>query len=442
MEKCGHSPSLFKVVAFMAQQRVLILGAGIVGLTTAWFLRNSGFDITVVDRQPGVGRETSFANGGLLTPSMSQPWNTPGCWRMLAESLVRTDSPLMVRWHSLPGLAAWGAQFLWHSRHGSFDKNTRSNLVLALHSMQKMQAGEIRSPDEFTNAIPGTLRLFRDKTSFDAARLSAGRLASLGAGSSTLSAAECIDLEPALTPIGPHLEGGILFTGDRAADALYYCRRLETDLIAAGVQFRFGVAASRLLADGGTITGIMTGQGELMADHIVVAAGSFSAPLLAALGIRVPVRPAKGYSVSIDTGNKVVLGVPLVDDHFHAVVTPLGSTIRVAGTAEFAGYDPSLDPARTRNLIGLLRNLLPDFAFDPEQTRSWAGLRAMSVDGVPLVGKTPVRNLWLNIGHGHLGWTMAAGSGSILADLICKRQPQVDAAPYAPDRFWRRAGDA
>jgi D-amino-acid dehydrogenase len=417
--------------------RILVIGGGLIGVTSAYSLRRLGHEVTVIDRQPGPARETSFANGALLTPSMSDPWNAPGCWRTLLASLGRTDSPLELRLRALPALAGWGVRFLRNSYPAAFERNTRSNLRLALGSLRRMASLREETRIEYDRAARGALRVFRDAVALDQARAAAERWRGEGVTHRRLSSRETVDLEPALAPIAEQLAGAILYEADETGDAYQFCLALADRAREQGVVFRFETAVASLEVHSGRWSAALGASGErFVADHCLVAAGSDSAPLLRRLGIDLPVRPVKGYSVTLKVeAGRSVLRIPVVDDALHAAIVPLAGAIRVAGTAEFAGYDLTLRAARIRNLLNLLRQVLPREPFDADEAEPWCGLRPMSVDGVPVIGPTPLPNLWVNTGHGHLGWTLAAGSAQLLAELMGGLTPTLDPRPYALARF-------
>jgi D-amino-acid dehydrogenase len=416
--------------------KIIIVGSGLIGVTTAFFLKGEGHDVTVVDRREGPGEETSFANGSLLTPSMSEPWNAPGCWRVLLASLARADSPLKLRLRALPGLSHWGVTFLRNSAAARFEHNTRENMRLALYSLDVMHSLRQETQIEYGRTVCGTLRLFRDPASLEHAATAARKLVLSGVIVRRLSKTEALEVEPALMPIEEKLAGALHYPGDESGDAHVFCVSLAEYARRAGVEFRFRTNVAALEVRSGQVTGVLTDAGRLVADRYVVAAGSYSAPLMRRARIDLPVRPAKGYSVTFaDDRERPSLGIPFVDDALHAVVVPLKGAIRVAGTAEFAGFDLTLPRARIQNLVSLARTVLPRAELDERTAKPWCGLRPMSADGVPIIGATKMPNLFVNTGHGHLGWTMAVGSGKLLADLICGNAPAVDPVPFALARF-------
>lgn len=416
--------------------KVLIIGAGVAGVTTAYFLRSQGYKVTVIERQEGPGRETSFANGTLLTASMPEPWNGPGSWRALLGSVVRTDAPLQLRLRALPSLAGWGVQFLMNSKSAAFERHTLSNLRLALYSLELTEALRRQTGIEYERSATGILKIFRDTAALDHAVAGADCLARRGLSFRRLSSSQVLATEPALTPIASQLVGGIRYNVDETGDAYGFCKALAERARQQGVEFHFRTEVVSLEVRSGHLTAVITRRGRFAADRYVVAACSYSTPLLRKVGIHLPVRPAKGYSITFDRPPpEAALRIPIVDDTLHAAIVRVGSAVRVAGTAEFAGYDLSLPPARIDNLMKVARQVLPQARLDPATARPWCGLRAMSADGVPLIGWTPVSNLLVNTGHGHLGWTMAAGSARLITHLLSNESPSIDPEPYDPLRF-------
>jgi D-amino-acid dehydrogenase len=416
--------------------KVIVIGSGLIGVSTAYALRRFGHAVTVIDRQEGPGRETSFANGSLLTPSMPEPWNAPGCWRVLLASVGRSDSPLQLRVRALPSLAGWGFTFLRNSAPANFERNTLKNLRLAAYSLKVMESLRQETGVEYGRSAAGTLRVFRDVAALERSIAAAYRLSSEGVTFRKLSSAETAELEPALAPIAGSLAGSIHSDIDETGNAHRFCAALSERARAAGVEFRFGTNVHSLQMRSGEVSAVQSSDGNLIADRYIVAAGSYSTPLLRRIGVALPVRPAKGYSVTFDRPlDEPSLRIPVVDDDLHAVIVPLEGMIRVAGTAEFTGYDLTLPAARIRNLLRLPQRVLPQAALDSATARPWCGLRPMSADGVPIIGGTAVPNLLVNTGHGHLGWTMSAGSGQLLADLMSGASPAIDPDAYALSRF-------
>ncbi len=418
--------------------KVIVIGSGLLGVSTAWALKERGADVTVLDRAEGPARETSFANGALLTPSMADPWNSPGVFWKLLRWLGREDSPMLLRPRALPSLIGWGLQFIRYSNPRHYRNNTLNNARLALYSLQSLQ--ELRSGTriEYAGATLGTLRLFRHGTELENALEMVDWLGQHGVRSRTLDRAATIAMEPALAPIGQELAGAIYYPDDEHGDALRFCEGLAREAQARGVRFCYGATVAGLRREGARITSVAGNSQSWEADAVVLAAGSYSPKLVESVGIKVPIQPVKGYSITVPMdGAQPAPRIPILDDELHAVAVPLADRMRVAGTAEFTGFDRTVTPARIENLRYLLARTYPSIAqtATPERTSSWAGLRPMSCDGVPIIGRTACENLFLNTGHGPLGWTMAVGSGRALADLMVGRTPEIDLAPYSLHRF-------
>ena len=418
--------------------RVVVVGAGLLGLTTALFLKRHGADVVVVDRAEGPGAETSFANGGLLTPSMADPWNAPGILGQMMRWIGDESAPVLLRPQALPALGAWGVTFLRQSKPERFRENLLRNVRLANYTLSVMAGLRDEYDLAYDGACSGSLKLLRDEASLEQAIDMAESLASHGVRFEALDRTRTVAHEPALAPIADDIAGSLFFPDDERGDAHKFCRAIAALLRGLGVSLRFGLEVQSLRRAGARLTGVVTSEGVLESDVYVVAAGSYSMPLLRPLGLRLPVRPAKGYSITVPAESwRQPPCLPVVDDALHAVVVPLGDRIRVAGTAEFAGFDRQLRPRRIDNLRYLLRQTYPRFSasLDPTQIQAWTGLRPMSADGVPLIGATSIGNLYLNTGHGHLGWTHAAGSAKGLADQIMGQRSAFDIGEYSPARF-------
>lgn len=419
--------------------RVLVIGSGLIGTATAWFLRQAGAEVTVLERAPGPALETSYANAGMLTPSMADPWNAPGVTSKLLAWLGREDAPMLLRARQIPRLTGWGLRFLWNSRRAPFERNTLANLALASYSLRALQALRAELGLEYCQRELGTMKVFREAAGLETAAAMADKLAAHGIVNRVLDRAGVVAAEPALAPVADVIEGGILYPEDESGDAHLFVRGLAAAAAAAGVEFLFDTPVTGLLRRGARIEAAETPSGRVGGDAFVVAAGSESPGLLAPLGLRLPVRPVKGYSITVPLADAGLGPVrPVTDDTLHIAVTPFGDRLRVAGTAEFAGLDRSVTPARIENLRVLLATLFPAAlaaAGAEADLAPWSGLRPMSADGVPVIGPSPLENLYLNTGHGHLGWTMAAGSGRAVGRLVCGEPEELPLAPYRFDRF-------
>ena len=418
--------------------RIVIVGSGLVGVTSAYFLCQLGHHVIVIDRETGPGRETSFANGALLTPSMSDPWNAPGCWRVLVSSLGRSDSALQLRASALPALTRWGIQFLKNSGEEAFLRNTLSNLRLALYSLKVMAALRAETRINYWRVARGTLSVFRDAATLNRASVLANRLLAEGLRSRALSRQQTLEVEPALEPIVNQLAGAIYSESDETGNAYQFCVELAEVARSQGVEFKFNTEVTGFEVRSRGMTAAIGGGNSFEADRFIVAAGSYSTPLLRRAGVSIPVQPAKGYSVTFSDYDGA-LRTPVIDAELHVGAVPLDGALRLVGTAEFAGYDRRIDATRVRSLLKRLHNILPAERFDGETASQWCGLRPMSADGVPVIGYTHVPNLLVNTGHGHLGWTTGAGSSRLLADLVSGSSPAIDPVPYSLRRFARGA---
>ncbi len=417
--------------------RLIIIGSGLAGLTTAYFLAREKVDVTVFDQAEGAGLETSFANGGLLAPSGMAPWNSPGLAGTLLRSIGREHSPVLVRANQWLKLADWGLEFLANSRTSAYRKATLKNISLARYSQQVLQELLREESLEFDFAATGTLCLYRDQTSLHSAMAQAEFIAHAGVRHQRLDASDVVDLEPELEPIYGQIKGGIHFPEDASGDAHRFCLELHRLCERVGVDFRFRESVLDLEEEAGRVSQVRTDAGTYRADAYLIAAGSYSAPLVARLGLKLPVRPAKGYSITLPS-SELRTRHPVLDRDQHIVVTPLGDRIRVAGTAEFAGFDTHIRPKRIDNLIAQFARVYPKRAASlrREEIREWTGLRPMAADGMPFLGATPIPNLYLNTGHGPSGWTLACGSGKSVSDLILRRTPHIDIADFG---YARRA---
>ncbi len=416
----------------------LVIGGGLLGVTSAWYLAERGLEVTLVDRREATGLETSFANGGLITPSQSDPWNGPGTLVHLLTWLWREDSPLLLRPRALPGMWRWGLKFLLASRAAPWWRATEANLRLGLYSAEALRALRTQLALRYDSHSAGTLKVYREADALERSLVLARSLAPVGLHFRALTPTEAAALEPMLGSQADTLAGAIHYPDDESGDAHAFTQALEQAARRAGVKFLLGTEVRGLKARASRLTGVETAEGDLQADIYILAAGSYCTPLAASLGLKLPIYPVKGYSATLDApGLKRSLSVPLVDFERKIVVTPIGTHLRVAGTAEFTGYDVTLNPRRGANVLKQMLALLPEVAEQVDETTAqhWAGLRPMTADGPPIVGATPYPNLFINSGHGPLGFTLSAGSSKLLADIIAGAQPGIDPAPYALSRF-------
>jgi D-amino-acid dehydrogenase len=413
--------------------RVLILGAGVVGVTAAWYLAQDGHEVTVVDRHAGAALETSFANGGQISASYAEPWANPGAPMKIIKWLGQEDAPLLFRLRLDPMQWRWGLQFLIECLPSRTRRNTIQCLNLALYSRDCLKALRAETGIEYDHLERGILSFYTDHREFAHGVAAADLMRQFGCDREVKSVPECVAIEPALAVCRDQLAGGIFTASDESGDAQRFTQELARMAAARGVTFRWNVAVESLTHEGDVVTGVSCVNEEhckeiLAADAYVMALGSYSPFLLKPLGVPCLIYPAKGYSATIAiAGHRGAPTVSLTDLAYKIVFTRLGDRLRVAGTAELNGYDKDLNLVRCAALVKRAFALFPDCG-DRETPQFWTGLRPATPSNVPLVGGTRMRNLFLDTGHGTLGWTMACGSGRALADVIARRKPGVDFA--------------
>ncbi|HUY03177.1 MAG TPA: D-amino acid dehydrogenase [Rhodocyclaceae bacterium] len=413
--------------------RVAVLGAGVVGVTAAWYLAEAGHEVVVIDRQPAAAQETSFANGGQISVSHAEPWAGPAAPLKILKWLGREDAPLLWRLSADPRQWAWGLSFLRQCTTARMHANVVAILRLALYSRAALQALRRATGIAYEAQQRGILHVYSDAAEFAHAVPQAALMREYGCERVVKSAAECLAIEPALAQSRVKLVGGTYTAGDESGDACKFTLALAERCAGRGVEFRYGLGVASLLAADDRVAGIRLAGGEtLKADAYVAALGSYTPLLLRPLGLRLPVYPAKGYSATIPLdADSVAPFVSLTDDQHKLVFSRLGQRLRVAGTAEFAGYDTALNGVRCQALLARALTLFPRVG-RRQEVEFWAGLRPATPSNVPLIGATRYRNLFVDTGHGTLGWTMACGSGRLIADLVSGRAPEIDARDYRP----------
>ena len=417
---------------------VCIVGAGLLGLSTAYHLARMGSAVCVVDRRESVGLETSFANGGMLHASQAAPWNEPGILGTAIKMLGKEDAALLIRTKVLPHMLLWGLRFVRESRPARYAINLGKNAKLARYSIDTLR--EIREAEniQYDQNTNGTIKLFRSEQVLQHALNFTHRFDELAIPYELLEVDKLIALEPALAPIEADLRGGMYFPSDEIGDAFLYCQALQLACEQLGVQFNFDCDVTGFEQLSGKVSAVLHASGKIPAEQFVIAASSYSPCLSRQLGVRLPIQPVKGYSLTAPVGAwSRPPKIAVIDEEMHAAVCPLGSRLRVAGTAEFAGYDDKVTASRVDNLVSLLRKLYPEYRehMRESELQSWTGLRPMTPDGVGIMSRTKIPNLFINSGHGHLGWTMAPGAGKALADLMIKGQADIDMDDYSLDRF-------
>lgn len=412
---------------------VAIIGGGLAGAATFAALAERGADCVLVEEASELATGASFANGAMLTPSMADPWNGPGVWKDLLFSLAGRHSAIRLHPSELPRLGRWGWSFLRHSAPTPHWAATRANHALAMLSMAQTRDWAERFGLEVGESPRGTMKVFEDARAMARPLALAERLAHEGLDFGVLDAAGAVALEPALAPVAGNIAGAIHYPNDGVGDARDFARSLGAAGRQAGGAIRLG-ARVRDIAATGRGWRIEDDEGVTTARRVVLAAGVATPALAARLGIRLPIRPVKGYSLTIPIGSRA--GAPamaVIDDARHISAAPLGGHLRVAGTAALAGHDWRADPRGLARLGAAARRLYPALLgdLDPQAANGWAGLRPVSADGRPFIGESARPGLWVNAGHGHLGWTLAAGSATLLARLMAGEAPGIDPAPFA-----------
>jgi len=409
--------------------KVVVLGAGVVGVTSAWYLAEAGHEVTVVDRQGQAAMETSFANGGQISAGHAEPWACPGVLPKVFKWLGREDAPLLLR----PRLSAaqweWGLRFLFECLPGRLERNTQELAGLALYSRGCLVALRQRTGIEYQSLQRGILHFCTDERDFEALARHAEAMRRLGIVRELKSGAECAALEPALAHSSVQIAGGVYTPQDESGDAHEFTQELARMAQARGVSFRYGASVRAIEAADERVIGIsLRGSDErIEGDAYVVALGSYSPLLCAPLGVRMPVYPLKGYSITIALTPEQAAAAPsvsLTDEAHKIVISRLGNRLRSGGTAELGDYETEVNPVRCEAILQRVRQLFPFLAPEGE-VEHWAGLRPATPNNVPLIGGTRLRNLYLNTGHGTLGWTLACGSGRALADLVSGRRPEI-----------------
>ena len=406
--------------------KVLVLGSGVIGVSAAYQLALAGHEVVVVDRQPAPALETSFANAGEVSPGYSAPWAGPGVPLKAIKWLLMRHRPLVIGANFDIELLRWGLAMLRNCTAERYEINKARMMRLAEYSRDCLGALRASTGITYDERTRGTLQLFRTRKQFDGSAADIAVLQRSGVAFMLLDAAGCIEHEPALAMVREKFVGGLLLPGDETGDCFKFTQRLAQLAAGQGVTFRQSVRIESLVRSGARLEGVQTDAGRLVADAYLVALGSYSPLLLRPLGIRIPVYPVKGYSITVPIVDAAGAPESTVMDETHKVaVTRLGDRIRVGGTAELAGYSLKLHEARRHTLEHVVGDLFPR-AGDLSQVDFWCGLRPMTPDGTPVVGPTGIGNLYLATGHGTLGWTMAAGTARVIADLISGRAPEID----------------
>ncbi|MDB5874497.1 MAG: D-amino acid dehydrogenase small subunit [Ramlibacter sp.] len=406
--------------------KILILGSGVIGTTLSYYLARAGHEVTVVDRQPGPGLETSFANAGEVSPGYSAPWAGPGVPAKAVKWMLMHHSPLVI-WPMLDwAMWRWGLAMLRNCTEARYKVNKARMVRLAEYSRDCLRELRAETGIAYDERSQGTLQLFRTQKQLDGTGKDIEILRDYNVPYQLLDREGYLQYEPALALVKEKFVGALRLPGDETGDCFIFTQKIAKMAEELGVKFRWGVNIRALQREGDRITGVQTGDGIMQADRYVVALGSYSPLLLKPVGIDIPVYPVKGYSITLPIDDAAHAPESTIMDESHKVaVTRLGNRIRAGGTAELAGYSLTLRESRRATLNHVVSDLFPR-AGDVSKATFWAGLRPMTPDGTPVIGPTHLQDLWLSTGHGTLGWTMAAGSGRLLADWIGGRAPGID----------------
>nr|WP_249797979.1 D-amino acid dehydrogenase [Bradyrhizobium sp. 199] len=418
----------------------MILGSGVIGVTSAYYLARAGHEVTIVDRQPAPALETSFANAGEVSPGYSSPWAGPGVPVKAVKWLLMKHGPLVIRPKLDPVMWVWLLKMLRNCTSARYAVNKSRMIPIAEYSRDALRDLRRDIGIQYDERAQGTLQLFRYQAQLDGTAEDIAVLKQYGVPFEVLSREGCIAVEPALSGVKEKFVGGLRLPQDETGDCHMFTQALAKHAEALGVRFMLNTGIERIVTEGARVSGVVTGAGTLQADAYVLALGSWSSRLVAPLGISLPVYPVKGYSITVPI--KDATGAPastVMDESYKVAITRLGNRIRVGGTAEISGYSDKLYDARRATLDHSLTDLFPRGG-DLSKATFWSGLRPMTPDGPPVIGPTQYANLHLNTGHGTLGWTMSCGSGRVLADMLSGRKPEIDVSELTVERYNHRFG--
>jgi D-amino-acid dehydrogenase len=414
--------------------RIIILGGGVIGVTSAWYLARAGHEVTVIDRQAGPALETSFANAGEISPGYASPWASPSVPKKAIGWLFQKHAPLILRPKADPYMVKWICSMLANCTAERYALNKGRMVRLAEYSRDMLRALRAETGISYDERSQGTLQVFRTRKQLDGIGGDVEILKKDGVPFEVLDAAGCVAAEPALAYVKEKIVGGLRLPNDETGDCFKFTTALAKMAADAGVTFHFETEITAIHAAGGLITGIDTTAGRFDADRYVAALGSYTPKALRHLGISIPVYPVKGYSLTLPIVDEARAPVSTVmDETYKIAITRLGDRIRIGGMAEVSGFTDDLPPARRATLEHSVTDLFP--GGDKARGTFWSGLRPMTPDGTPVIGATRYGNLLLNTGHGTLGWTMACGSGRVLADLISGVKPEIETADLALSRY-------
>ncbi len=416
---------------------MIVIGGGVIGVATLSALCAKGVPAVLLEANDDLALETSFANGGMMTPSQPEPWNSPSAFAHLLSSLFQPNSAMRIHWRVLPGIMGWGLRFLQNSVPAAARKSAEANFVLAGYSLNCAKNLTQQYQLQYDQGCNGSLKVFSSKYEFAKSINMAQELQDLGLRFDAMDGAGAVTVEPQLQHARKQIAGAIYYPDDCMGDARKFTLALAEHAKASGGQIKLQSKVTGLIRENNRIIGVDTASGPIFGE-VVVCAGISAPDLLRPLDLPLPIKPVKGYSITVDasalSGQMPML--PVVDEARHIAITPIAKRLRVVGMAEFAGVDHELPAKRLHLLRGVFDTIYPHLSshLDWQAASPWTGLRPMNCDGVPIIGRSPVNGLWLNCGHGHLGWTMAAGSAALLADMIIGARPAIDCSAYAYNR--------
>ncbi|HET8727796.1 MAG TPA: D-amino acid dehydrogenase [Alphaproteobacteria bacterium] len=415
--------------------QVVVLGSGVTGVTSAYYLAKAGHDVVVLDRQPAPALETSFANAGEISPGYASPWAAPGIPLKALKWLFMQHAPLIVRPTPDPAMWMWLLKMLRNCTAERYALNKGRMVRIAEYSRDVLKELRAQTGIAYDERMRGTLQLFRYQKQVDATADDIAVLRQYGVPFEVLDVDGCIAAEPGLATVRGKIAGGLRLPGDETGDCHLFTQRLAEMAKGLGVEFRFGTEITGFDNASDRIEGVHTSKGVVRGDAYLLALGSFSPLLSRTLGVNLPIYPVKGYSITVPIVEPDTAPVSTVmDETYKVAITRLGDRIRVGGTAELSGYNSKLSAARRATLERSLTELFPT-AGDVANATFWTGMRPMTPDGTPIIGASRLRNLYINSGHGTLGWTMACGSARVIADIISGRQPDIDASDLGLQRY-------
>ena len=416
----------------------VIIGGGLAGVSTLYELTRREHEVLLLEEKEDVALETSFANGGMLTPSMADPWNSPGIAKHLIKSINNPYSAMKIRLTALPSMTLWGLKFLMNSRPIKYHSATQASFELATFSLKRINYLIEELNIQNDHSKNGTMKIFTNDKSYKEQVKIAEMLKQHGLAYRTLNYDETINIEPLLSNTKEDIIGSIYYEDDGSGDARLFSKKLAEESLRLGSKILTNTRVDKIIKREDKVTGVKTNNNFITTSNVIIAAGNYTPFLTRQFGVKPNIKPVKGYSLTFElNGTNQLPHLPVIDDSMHAAIVPLGKRLRAVGTAELAGYNKSIPNERIDNLKYFFKRLYPELykKADWNNSKLWAGLRPMSSDSLPYIGKiNNVEGLWVNSGHGHLGWTMSSGSAYLLADIIEGKNPLINPNPYRVHR--------